>query len=64
MAEDDLTSVADLVSEFYNRLWNRLEVSIDEMIFFGGIMEKRSALEKPEYLEKAYTLGKDLINRI
>ena len=60
MAEKDATSVADLLSEFYKRLFNRLEVTIVETVFFGGIMDKRAVLDKPEYLEQAYALGGSL----
>jgi multimeric flavodoxin WrbA len=59
MAEHDVTSVADLLTEFYKRLWNRLEVNIVEMVFFGGLMDRRTVLERPEYLEQVYALGAD-----
>ena len=62
MAESDVTSAADLLTEFYTRLWNRLEVNIVDMVFFGGLMDKRAVLERPEYLEQAYALGEDLLN--
>jgi hypothetical protein len=32
------------------------------MSFFSDIMEKGSVLEKPEYLEQAYTIGMNLKN--
>jgi multimeric flavodoxin WrbA len=60
MAEHDVTSVADLLTEFYTRLWNRLEVNIVDMLFFGGLMEKQTVLERPEYLEQAYAVGEGL----
>jgi hypothetical protein len=57
---NDITSTADLLNEFYKRLWDRLEVNLVETVHCGGIMEKRSVLERPEYLEQAYALGRNL----
>jgi multimeric flavodoxin WrbA len=62
MAEKDVDSTADLLVEFYKRLCNRLEVNLVEMALFGGIMEKGAILNKMEWLDKAYTLGENLIS--
>ena len=46
--------------EFYNRLFSCLGIKIVGMFFFADIMAKGKALEKPEYLEQAYSIGKNL----
>jgi multimeric flavodoxin WrbA len=60
LAENNPATVADLMTEFYKRLWNRLEVDIAEMAFFGGLMEKGAVLQRQEHLEKAFAIGKEL----
>jgi multimeric flavodoxin WrbA len=46
--------------EFYNRLLSCLGIEIASMFFFSDIMTKGAALNKPEYLEQAYSIGKNL----
>ncbi len=52
-----------ILKEFYNCLLNCLEVEILNFFFFGGIMGKGDVLKNQEYLEKAYLIGKNLINK-
>jgi len=54
-----LYETAPLV-EFYKRLFRCLDLRCAGMHFFGEIMEKGAALNKPEYLERAFNLGEGL----
>lgn len=60
MNQKDITHESEPLIEFYKRLWNCLGVEIVDMFFFSDVMTKGAVLEKPEYLEKAYSIGKQL----
>jgi len=55
---------SEVLVEFYNRLLDCLGVKITDMFFFSDIMDKGSVLDKPEYLEQAYAIGKNLTKAI
>lgn len=60
MNQKDVDFESQVLVEFYNRFLNCLGVRITKMFFFPGIMEKGAVLERPEYLEQAYAIGKSL----
>ncbi|MFH1824342.1 MAG: NAD(P)H-dependent oxidoreductase [Candidatus Firestonebacteria bacterium] len=64
MNQKDVAHESEVIVEFYNRLFNCLGVKIVDMVFFSDIMEKGAVLNKPEYTNQAYSIGKNLINRI
>ncbi len=64
MNQKDVAHESEILVEFYNRLFNCLGVKIVNMHFFGDIMEKGAVFRKPEYLEGAYYIGKNLFNLI
>jgi len=55
---------SEVLVEFYNRLLDCLGVTIIDMFFFSDIMDKGSVLDKAEYLEQAYAIGKNLTKAI
>ena len=62
MNQKDVAHESEVLIEFYNRLFNCLRVKIVNMFFFSDIMEKGAVLNKPAYINQAYSVGKDLIN--
>ncbi len=62
MNQKDVNEETKILKEFYNCLLNCLEVDILDFYFFDGIMEKGAVLKNQEHLEKAYLIGKKLIN--
>jgi len=60
MNQKDINTETELLVEFYRRLFRSLEIKIVDMFFFTGIMEKGAVSNKPEYLEQAYSIGKNL----
>ncbi len=48
--------------EFYERLFHCLGLVPSGMHFFGGIMENNATLQKPEYLERAFSIGREMHN--
>lgn len=60
MNQKDIANESEPLVEFYKRLWNCLGVEIVDMFFFSDVMTKGAVSEKPEYLEKAYSIGKQL----
>lgn len=62
MNQRDVAHESEVLVEFYNRLFNCLGIKIVDMVFFSDIMEKGMVLNKPEYLNQAYSIGKNLIN--
>lgn len=60
MNQKDIANESEPLVEFYKRLWNCLGVEIVDMFFFSEVMTKGAVSEKPEYLEKAYSIGKQL----
>ena len=62
MNQKDVVHESEVMVEFYNRLFNCLGVKIVNMLFFSDIMEKGAGLNKPEYINQAYSIGKNLIN--
>lgn len=60
MNQKDVANESEPLVEFYNRLFNCLGVKIAEYVFFSDIMGRGAVLDKPEYLDRAYTLGKNL----
>ena len=62
MNQKDVSHESEVLVEFYNRLFNCLGVKIVDMVFFSNIMEKGVVLNKPNYLNQAYSIGKNLIN--
>jgi len=55
---------SETLVQFYNRLLNCLGIKLVDMFFFGGIMRKDDLERKPQYLEEAFNLGKNLLNLI
>jgi len=55
---------SEILVQFYNRLLNCLGIKLIDMLFFGGIMRKDEVERKPQYLEEAFKLGKNLPNLI
>ena len=64
MNQNDITTETELLVELYKRLFRCLEVNIVGTFFFAGIMEKGAVANKPEYLERAYSIGKNLRKEI
>lgn len=64
MNQKDIVNEPEPLVEFYNRLFNCLGVKIAEYVFFSDIMAKGAVMDKPEYLDRAYFLGKNLIKWI
>jgi len=62
MNQKDIAHESEILVEFYSRLFNCLGIKIEDMFFFSNIMEKGAVLDKPEYLNRAYSLGKSLTN--
>ena len=62
MNQKNVAHESEVLVEFYNRLFNCLKVKIVEMVFFSDIMGKRMVLDRPDYLDRAYSIGKNLIN--
>ncbi len=62
MNQKDVAHESEVLVEFYNRLFNCLKVKIVDMIFFSDIMGKKAVLNRPDYLKRAYSIGKNLIN--
>ena len=60
--QKDVSHESEILVEFYNRLFNCLGVKIVDMVFFSNIMGKGVVLNKPNYLNQAYSIGKNLIN--
>jgi len=56
---DVLHETAPMV-EFFERLFSCLGIEKLGMHFFSGIMKKGVALQRPDYLERAFQLGKSL----
>jgi multimeric flavodoxin WrbA len=46
--------------EFFNILFDNLELVKINIFFFDNISEKGEILNNPDYIEQAYTIGKDL----
>jgi hypothetical protein len=49
--------------DLLQRLFSCLGMDTLGMHFFGGIMEKGSVRQKPEYLEEAFRHGRELAQR-
>jgi len=49
-----------LLVEFFERFFSCLGIKIIGMHFFSGIMDKAAVLQKTEYLEEAFQVGKGL----
>jgi multimeric flavodoxin WrbA len=61
MNQKDVEHEADILAEFYRRLLDCLGVRIVDMAFFAGVMGKGEVLKSPQYLEKAYRIGCNLL---
>jgi len=46
--------------EFFNILFDNLELVKINIVFFDNISEKGEILNNPDHIEQAYTIGKDL----
>jgi multimeric flavodoxin WrbA len=46
--------------EFYNILFDNLELVKINIFFFDNISEKGEVLNNPDHIEQAYNIGKDL----
>lgn len=46
--------------EFFNILFDNLELVKNNIFFFDNISEKGEVLNHPDYIEQAHTIGKDL----
>ena len=64
MNQKDVDFESEVLVEFYKRLLDCLGIGIMEMFFFGDIMEKGAVSGKPEYLNKAYKIGTNLLKYI
>jgi multimeric flavodoxin WrbA len=64
MNQKDADFESEVLVEFYKRLLDCLGVKIMEMFFFSDIMEKGAVSGKPEYLDKAYKIGTNLVKYI
>lgn len=60
MNQRDVPHESEILVEFYKRLLDCLGVRIIDMFFFSDIMEKGVVLDKQEYLDKAFLIGKRL----
>ncbi len=60
MNQKDMAHESEILVAFYKRLLDCLGVKIVNMHFFGDVMEKGAVFRKPEYLEGAYYIGKNL----
>jgi len=60
MNQKNVRHESEVLVEFYNRLLNCLGVKIVDMFFFSAIMEKGAVMNKSEYLNLAYSIGKKL----
>jgi multimeric flavodoxin WrbA len=56
MNQKDVENETDILVKFYRRLFRCLGIEMVGMEFFGGIMERGSVLQFPEYLDRAYKL--------
>lgn len=61
MNQMNIENESKILVEFYNRLFNCIGITVLDMLFFGDLMEKGAVINKPEYLEKAYSIGNELI---
>jgi len=64
MNQRDVAHESELLVEFYHRLFKRLGVKIIDMFFFSEVMEKGAVMDKREYLDRAYSIGNNLIKWI
>ena len=51
-----------LLVEFFRRAMSSLKIEILDTLLFSGLMEKDDIVRKPEYLKKAFDLGKSLVS--
>lgn len=58
--KDNVEYESAVLAEFYRRLFKSLNVEILDRMLFSGLMEKDGILKKPEYLERAFLIGKEL----
>ncbi len=58
--KENIEYESQLLVEFYRRAFKSLKVEILDMLFFSDLMEKEDVLKKPEYLEQAYNISKNL----
>ncbi len=58
--KDNVEYETAVLIEFYGRACKSLNVEILETVFFSDLMEKEAILEKPEYLERAVSIGRKL----
>jgi len=49
-----------IFTEFYNILFDNLDLVKNNIFFFDNISEKGEILNNPDYIEQAYTIGKNL----
>ncbi len=56
----DVAKETALLVEFYKRLFNCLGLKLFGMHFFGGIMGKGAVMQRPEYFERAFSIGQGL----
>jgi multimeric flavodoxin WrbA len=52
-----------LLIEFFSRALRSLKIEILDIVLFFGLMEKNDIEARPEYLRKAFSLGKELASR-
>jgi multimeric flavodoxin WrbA len=58
--KDNVEYETAILIEFYRRAFNSLNVEILDMLFFSDLMEKEAILEKSEYLDQAFSVGRKL----
>lgn len=58
--KDNVDYESQILVEFYRRTFKSLNVDILDMLFFSDLMEKKAILKKPEYLDRALSIGKRL----
>lgn len=60
MNQQNVVYESETLVQFYNRLLNGLGINFIDMFFFGDIMKKSDLLRKPQLLEEAFNIGKNL----
>ena len=64
LGEDDAAYESEVLVEFYRRFLKSLGLTILDMLFFPGLMEKEAIEQRPEYLEQAHKAGRQLLTAL
>jgi len=60
MNQQNVVYESETLVQFYKRLLNCLGINFVDMFFFGDIMKKSDLAHKPQFLEEAFNIGKNL----